>query len=105
MTSEQKKSKGDGVSGSNCCIIESLTDPIECDSIVASIPDFSLFKVPKKGFIRLVKDNRKRRYALELFNHDSSKVFLQDKSLPLKPLHSFEVISDYHLSFNLSLSP
>lgn len=83
MTSENRKSMENW--------IEPLCEPIECESIITGLTDFSLFKMAKKGYIRLVKDNRKRRYALELFNHDSSKVFPQDKSQPLKPLYSFEV--------------
>lgn len=79
--------------------MEVVCEPIECVSITTGLQDCTLFRVAKKGFVRLVKIHRKRMHALELFNHDSSKVFPQDKSTPLKPLYSLEVNISLYLDF------
>lgn len=78
---------------SSALSVEGLTEPIECESITTGINELSLFRMSKKGFVRLVRDNRKRFYAVELFHYDPKNVFPEDKTKPLKPLYTFEVPS------------
>ena len=74
----------------NSSAIEHLTDLIECKSILTAIDGFGLFRIAKRGFMRLIKDNRKRLHAVELFNYE--KTAAEKNKSTLKPLYSFEVM-------------
>ena len=48
--------------------IEYLTDIVKCKSVfVSNLENFHAFSMPKKGFIRLLRDESKRGFFLELF--------------------------------------
>ena len=55
--------------------IEYLTDHIECKSVmINNIDNCHLFAMPKKGIIRLTRDQTKRAFFLELFLQKEKRV-------------------------------
>lgn len=74
--------------------LESLSEPIECEAITAASDDCSVFRISRQGYVRLVKDHRKRILGVQLHYYDTVKRWTSEKrdSLLLEPQYTIEVI-------------
>jgi len=51
--------------------IDEITQLLECEEIITNGEVGAVFNHPKSGYVRLVKDYRKRSYVLEMYGNNS----------------------------------
>lgn len=74
--------------------VECLSGLIECQAITAASDDCSFFRISRQGYVRLVKDHRKRILGVQLYHYDAVKRWTSEKKDPLllEPQYTIEVI-------------
>ncbi len=53
--------------------IEALSGRIECERFTINIPERGIVTMPRSGHVRLVKDKRRRAFAVEFYNKDADE--------------------------------